>query len=418
MIRAIVLLLLAMPGFRCAELTVDLQRTLGPATQRACGFLHGITGGSPDAALLEPLKIRYVRGRPHAGWGLPGLLDTDVAQRLQRPGLRLALGVYYYDKKQVAGRSGQQEYWPGDQDDWTSWEAIVAGTVREASARKLACHWVLWNEPDHPRYWQRDNARFLETWRRAYRVVKDLDPQAIITGPTITRYSLPYLTAFLTYCRDHGCVPDLVTWHELTRTEQHIRANVTELKAWCAQQAVPIKGVVIDEYGGKGAQHLPGPAVGFLSALEAAQVAFASRAIWTASGSLCGATTADGRKPLALWWVYKAYSDITGTLCEVQETAEVRAVAGFDRQPAVVAVLVGNQSPQEQRVRLMVRSAAMLGIHKATIIRRLMPEAGQEPLVVPEALPVLTVAPVDGAFAIELGPIPGHGAMEVRIHAD
>ncbi len=410
------LVVLAGPAAVPDELVVDLSRPLGPATQRACGFLHGIQAARPDESLLSPLKIRYIRGTPVANtWGLPPLLSPDLFPRIQATGARLAFG-FWYDKTRVAGHD---TYWPGDQGDWASWEGIVGSTLSEVLGRGIDCDWVIWNEPDHKRFWARDVDRYRETWRRAYRKIKSVRPAAIVTGPTLARYSFEYLTSFLAYCKENACVPDRVTWHELTTVEKEVAGHVEAVRLWCRTRNVPIRDIVIDEYGGPGGDHLPGPAVGFFSALEAARVTYASRAIWGKTGTLCGLTSEDGTRPLSIWWAYKAYSDAEGTLYEVAQTASIKALAVVRRNAESAVLLIGNQSGEERPVAIGLRNPAGAGLEaRAFRVRRhLIPNSGADVLDRPIPLQPLEVDAVEQTIRIDLGRLSGYAAMEVVLDA-
>lgn len=415
-------------GALAQELVVDFARPLGPATHRACGFLHGISATSPDDSLLTPLKIRYVRGVPDSVVGLPALGDPATLKRLDRPNLRLAIsfGPYSYTRKMKEygefkpAQEGDKVMWPGEGGNWAPWERFIGDQMKDLLDRKVDCHWIIWNEPDHKMFWPHDAERHRELWTRAYRKIRTVKPDAIITGPTTSNYSRDYLTTFLTFCKEHQCVPDMLTWHELTKTEKHVQANIEEMRVWCKEKDIPIKGIIIDEYGSKSGQFLPGTAVGFISAFEKAKVTYASRAIWTKTGTLCGGTTPDGKKPLAVWWTYKSYSDITGTLYDVAETADVRAIAGSDSQTSSIHLLIGNQSNESRPVTLVLQNLEKSGVNltKAVVRRRLIPNSGETALESPEALADLSVEVANDGLKIDAGSLPAYSAIEVTIRKE
>jgi hypothetical protein len=393
------------------DVVVDFSRPIGPATCRACGFLHGISAGSPDDSLLSPLKIRYVRGTPHDAGSMPGLLDIELQKRLASPGLRLALGVYYYDKNKVAGH---KEYYPGDDGDWASWDSIVENIVKEALSKKITCNWVIWNEPDFN--WRRGLDRYRQAWKRAYEKIRSLDTAAVITGPTRSHYSFNELTSFLKFCKGNACIPDMVTWHENTNAENHIKAHVEDIRRWCNDNDVSIKGIIIDEYGNKTSQYLPGVAVGFISAFEEAKVTFASRSVWTKSKNLCGLTTDDGKKPLSVWWVYKAYSEIAGTLYAVEETENCRALAGADLDASSAQMLIGNQSKDAQPVHVTLENLPKSwGGQNFTVRRLLIPETGEKAMEAPQSQPETSSEVTNDVMKIDVGMLPGYGAVEVTV---
>lgn len=396
-------------GSRMEEVAVDFSKPLGPVTWSGCGFLHGIAKDSPAESLLSPLKIRYVRGAACTA-SLPDLIENDMPNRLKRPGLQVALGVYY-------GTKDNDGYFPGDGGDWATWEKAYEARIKAVLRKKMNCYWVLWNEPDYQKFWPRDVSRYREMWKRAFRMVRAQDRRAVITGPTLGRYSYEYLTSFLRYCKANNCVPDYVTWHELSKVENNVVVNVNTIRNWCAQNKINIKGIIIDEYGDKSGQRLPGPAVGFLSAFERAKVSFAARAIWTKPGTLNGAATLGGNRPTGLWWVYKSYSDMAGTLYGVRETSNIRVMASIDARTAESVVLIGNQSSDERTVRLVLRNLAVRPgrVHELLIQRRLIPDSGSKAVDAFTALSGIVATPVSNQLTVEVGKMPGYAALEVRI---
>ena len=403
------------------EVSVDLGSPQGEVTHRACGFLHGITATSPDDALLVPLKIRYIRGWPEPLYSMPGLFELNVYARVSRPDLRLAIGMgtLYYGhavKQSPEYVPAQYGAWkmehPGEKGNWKPWERIVTQLVRETVEKKIRCDWVIWNEPDHRKFWAVDTNRYYETFDRAYTIIKAIDTEAVVTGPTAAVYSFAYLTSFLKYCKAHGCVPDILTWHELTRTVPDIKGHVEEIRAWCRANDIPIKGIVIDEYGGKGTQHLPGAMVGFISALEAAGVDAAARAIWGKPGTLCGATTEDGHQPLGVWWVYKAYSDMSGRLIQTTETESVRLLASKDGTKKEVRLMVGNQTDQPRQV-----CVTLTNVKKPLFLvtAKRICNTGDQALDSPTTMSEVRIEPLANGNRINLGSLAAWEAAELVI---
>lgn len=396
--------------------TVDFARPIGPVTHRAGGFLHGIKADKPTSELLDPLKIRYVRGTPIVDGSLPGLLDPGLRERLDRPGLRLSLGIYYPTLRQ---RIGFEDYYPGDGGNWEPWEQEVEREVRAILEAGVDCDYVIWNEPSYETFWPRDRTQFFETWKRGYRKIREIHPDAAITGPTIHNYDFNWLRQFLQYCKQNDVVPDIVTWHELRAGvyADRIPDNVAAVRAWCAENGVAIQDVIIDEYGGRGDQYQPGAAVSFFSALEKAQVRYASRAIWTDTGTLNALTTKDGKQPLSTWWTFKAYSDMSGTHYAVKETKPLRGLASVDKGSAML--LVGNTSSGNQSFRLRLENLSKAGLQgrKFTIQRERIPFSESSPLAAPEKLPELVVEASGDAIVVDAGTLSPHAAVTVTVRA-
>ena len=411
---AVVVLAAVVLAEEAGAITVDFARPIGPVTHRASGFLHGIQVNKPDDALLKPLNITYIRGMPKSRPGnLPGVFDVmeQRAEVLNHPNLRLCLGVYYYNKNKLG--------YPGDNGDWTTWEQIVEREVRDILAKGIDCDYVIWNEPNYKKFWARDRARFFETWKRGYRKIREIQPDAVILGPTITHYDFKWLTEFLQYCKEHDVVPNIVNWHELQHggNADRIPDNVARVRAWCAENGVDIQGITIDEYGSKVDQYKPGQAVRYFSALEKAQVRHAALAIWTDAGTLNALTTKDGKQPLSTWWTFKAYSDMSGTHYAVKEPKFLRGLASAENGTAMV--LVGNTTSDNRSCRLRLENLSKAGLQgrKFTIQRERIPFSDDSPLAAPEKLPELVVEASDDAIVFDAGKLTRNGAMMVTIRA-
>lgn len=412
-------LLLFAPALLADEVAVDFSKEVAPVQHRACGFLHGITETSPNEALLSPLKIRYVRGWPEEIFSMPGLLSSNVYGRVSRSDLRLsiAMGTLYYGKQVKQDPEympAQYGEWkiehPGEKGNWKPWERIVSNLVRETVGKNIRCDWVIWNEPDHKKFWAVDTNRYYETFQRAYTVIKAIDKEAVVTGPTAATYSFAYMTNYLNFCKANGCIPEILTWHELNRTERNIKGHADEIRAWCKANDIPIKGVVIDEYGSKQAQHLPGAMVGFISAIEAARVEYAARAIWEKPGTLGGATTEDGQKPLGVWWVYKAYSDMSGMLVQTTETERIRLIASKDEIKKEVRIMVGNQTDQPRQVSVkLTNTKSPLSL----VTAKRIDNTGEQPLEIPQTISDARIERTEGGHIIHLVSLAAWEAAEL-----
>ena len=57
-------------------------------------------------------------------------------------------------------------------------------------------------------------------------------------------------------------------------------------------------------------------------------------------------------KPRSIWWAYKGYADVTGTLVEVTPSRDTKidAVAGFDRKRHAVSIVVGNDGKAVSKI--------------------------------------------------------------------
>jgi hypothetical protein len=344
--------------------TVDFGRITGPATQRACGFLHSLTPDLPPDALVVPLNVRMSRMGP-----------GSLAQKRGAFGCHdrvASLGAVHQivvSDGHGYGRSG----WPGDDGDWSRWENLVADMVRQASEAGYDFHWDIWNEPDIAQFWNPvpdDPAaqwdRFKETWTRGYRVIRGLDPDAVIVGPSNSGFdtNLFSVNDFLAFAHEQGVLPDLVSWHEWHPSR--IVPHVEETEAFMEENGMPEIPISINEYVTHPHQTEPGILAWYLSALEEAKVHSAAHACWPEPDGvsncrrpqLDGILTADGKEPRSTWWVYRTYAEITGELVKVEPGSTTHGLAGYTTETAEIRILLGRKGDAATSVEISLTGLA------------------------------------------------------------
>lgn len=197
---ALILLIMGtVHGVEAETVAVDFAVIKGPATHRASGFLHSISAEQPDDQLVRQLKPRLFR-----------LHATEALT----PTLYRRLTGYGADVQSVMsdsyGYPGPSGIWPGDGGDSTRWENLVEGMVREADSKGLQLQWNIWNEPDSHNFWNRNGEQFFETWKRAVRTIRRVNPKAIIVGPSLSNGPCHYLYGFLLSAHAESVLPDII----------------------------------------------------------------------------------------------------------------------------------------------------------------------------------------------------------------
>lgn len=184
---AVVLLMASMVHIAEAEtVTVDFSVTNGPATHRASGFLHSISTEQPDEQVVRHLNPRLFRLYAREA------LTPSLYRRLTKYGAVVQSVI-----SDAYGYPGPSGLWPGDGSDWGRWEQLVEDLVREADSKGLQPVWDIWNEPDHPQFWDRSAEQFFEVWKRAVHAVRRVNPKSIIVGPSLAKGPSHYLYGFL-----------------------------------------------------------------------------------------------------------------------------------------------------------------------------------------------------------------------------
>ncbi len=308
------------------NVTVDYAVDAGPSNQVASGFLHGIDAVDPAQHLIDGVDVRTIRGADHHP-NLPSLFDRATYDRVKATGVNLQVGVYYYKD---AVDNPLSSYRPGDGGDWDTWREIVRGVVQEAIDNQYVVDsWIVWNEPNLQ--WntsQRPYTRYLQAHKIAHDVITSVDPGARVQGPEVYGFNMPRLTEFLTFCKANDCLPDLLTWHELSPTPTSVPQHVKEINDWMVANGITPMPVAITEFQGQGygnpnAWHA-GQHVRWLAQFERAAtigLESANVASWEWDGqdpafrpTLGNAVSRDLNTPRGAWWNLNAYRDMTGHL--------------------------------------------------------------------------------------------------------
>ena len=347
-VRSIPLLLacigaaLVSPSIADEVVRIDLASDQGPATYRASGFLHAMSVLEPSAALVDPLKPKLFR-MASEDWHSRGAGAWACYGRAKRLGARMQIVISDSHGYHLAW------WWPGDNNDWRAWEALVEGVVKRAQAGKRQIEWDIWNEPNLGCFWGRDRDRFFETWKRGFLKIRELDPGAVIVGPSISSCDKAFLEAFLLYCKVNSVMPDMVSWHEMG-SPKVIQGHCDQIRGFMQTNGINPRPICINEMIGPGQTAKPGATVIFFAAIERARVDGACHACWNdeqAGISACENESLDGilthpdRKPRSTWWAYKAYADVTGRLLKLTPSVTVDGVAGCDADARQVRVVLG-----------------------------------------------------------------------------
>ncbi|MFD5257350.1 hypothetical protein ACFWM5_31560 [Streptomyces bobili] len=350
--------------------TVDYGADVGPSHQVASGYLHGIDAASPAQYLVDGVKVRAIRGADHHA-NLPSLFDSPTYDRVKATGARLQVGVYYY----VADRNHPDYgYWPGDGGDQDRWRSIVNGVYDEAQAGDYDVDsWITWNEPDYQ--WNttaRPFTSYLAAHNVAYDTLKARDPALKVQAPEISSFNFALMTQFLTYCKQNDCLPQVLSWHELTAGAPDIPGHTAQIKQWMIDNGITPMPIAITEYQGTGYGRADawdaGANVRFLAQFERAVPNGLTDALYSAwewsgnhpefVGTLGNATTQSAALPRGVWWNYNTYKDMTGRLVGTTSSAAatVDAFTSVDTAQRRSTGLVGNQTTAAHTVTLDLRN--------------------------------------------------------------
>lgn len=397
------------------RLTVDVSVDRGEATRRAGGILFGLSKDAPGDELVDPLKSGPFRTAKFYND------DRDPYARMsQRGKVIFALGI-----PQSYGCDGCDPL-PGENGDFSKWEAQVESMVQDAITRGETYDWDIWNEPQYDVHWSDEpwpDARFLESWRVAHQKVRSLQPTASIEGPSPSIYDEKALKAFIDFASANDVMPDILTWHEFGPSfglpgPDSLGSRVEAMRAYAAEKGHPALRIRINEFLGPDEHLRPGSAIWYFAHLERAQVDAAVRTCWNDNcfdNSLAGLLTPDGKRR-SVWWAHRAYADVTGRLGEVTPSESFDGLAAISATERTVRLAIGNHARVSGTVTLEIRGAAdataatcfqLSGFHAA--------DSGSGSQEEAEPLDAVQVQAVDGVIEVPLEASTGYDAWSVTL---
>ncbi|MBE5871519.1 MAG: hypothetical protein E7294_09720 [Lachnospiraceae bacterium] len=299
-------------------LSFDLDKQTTEVFHGSTGFLYGISEVNvPSTEMVSAIA--------------PKLLVQKAADGKQHPsGDAYRLTNYLTSNGVESIQVYLQDYyleWPyeynGINDYNEKVESIVTkmteGKTKEEKARYS---YVLFNEPDGIWYNPMNSTNiqsFCKDWLQIYNTVKDIDPFAKVAGPNFSVYNQTYYRTFFDFCKKNGCLPEIITWHDLQKDK--LVNFATEYKQ--------IKDMVTTYYAGSDIEPMffvnetanfedvgaPGPLVNWLAIYDEKDT-YASLPYWGLANSL-NELAAGANKPNGGWWVYRFYAQMRGKKTEM-----------------------------------------------------------------------------------------------------
>lgn len=369
--------------------TVDLAISEGAPTYIGSGFLHGMTPTTPPDSMVNPLKPKLFRC---AEWSQ----CFQIYPRAKALGARLQLVL--------SDSSGYKAPWPGDGGDWAPWLATVDRIVKKAKTEGKSYEWDIWNEGDtNTFFWIRSIAQFNEMWRRTHVKIREIDPNAVIVGPSPASYG-PWLKNFLLYAKTNNVLPTVLSWHEFEGATK-MALHIADIRQFMAANGINSQRISINEYVGANEISSPGSNVWSLAAIGRSKVESSAHSCWGVdenNADNCGNYSLDAlvrggdKLPLAPWWVYKGYADITGTLVRVSPGATTDGVAGRDSGSKAARIVLGRNDtsataatmPIETIIKNISASAPyLLNGGKVHVVAQMIPNKWKNTL--PAPLPMI-----------------------------
>ncbi|KAL6612849.1 hypothetical protein U3516DRAFT_548831 [Neocallimastix sp. 'constans'] len=306
--------------------------------------------------------------------------------------------------------------WPG-MDNWLN---QVKAFIEDKKKSGLT-NWYgleIWNEPDGT--WKESNGSFNEMWKKTYDLIRQADPGEKIIGPCYSYYQENKLKDFLQYCKQNDCIPDIISWHELSGIDgvaSHLKAY-RNLERSLGIKELPIS---INEYCD--AEHelegQPGSSARFIGKFERYKVDSAMITWWFVPhpgrlGSLMATDTEKG----AGWYFYQWYGDMTGDMVSVtppnENSKNVDGAACVDASKGYVSFIFGG--PNDGSINAVIKnlptfigSAANVKVEKVDWKSKDTPSSGPDKIF-EKSYPV-----TNGQISVDLSGTNGSSGYRIYI---
>lgn len=302
------------PAMAANSFTVDCSGVLRDVTHCANGSLYGITESIPADVngLVAPLKP-YVMRNPARGGSQNQHPYGDailVSKRLESiPSAKVSIDL-----------ADMLPNWPYKWPGMTSWLNQVKSFIndKKASGRDNYYGYEIWNEPGGT--WNNANGSFNDMWKQTYDVIRANDPGAKIIGPCESYYNNSRMKEFLTFCKANNCVPDIMSWHELSGGPQTIAPNIKAYRSLEASLGISPLPLSINEYcdPDHNLEGQPGSSARFIAKFERYMVESACITWWfVPTPGRLGSLLATNSQKGAGWFFYKWYGDMSGKMVNV-----------------------------------------------------------------------------------------------------
>jgi hypothetical protein len=301
-----------------STLIVDLSNTIRSVTHCAIGALYGVTEKIPNDidGLVAPLNpCVYVQpARAGSGHQQPSGAAIPVSERLDSTSGQVMIRL-------ADLCPGWPYNWPGE----SSWISQVTSVINDklASGRNNYYGYEIWNERHGT--WQAGNGDFYTLlWKPTYDLIRSMDRDAKIIGPSDSYYSRSRISEFLTFCIQNNCLPDIMCWHEL-QGSANITSHITDYRSLEGSLGIDPLEISINEYCHPTHEYegCPGASAPFIAKFERNKVNSASISWWfTNLPGRLGSLLTSGNQKGGGWSFYKWYGGMTGNMVSVTPPIE------------------------------------------------------------------------------------------------
>jgi hypothetical protein len=289
--------------------TIDLATDLGPLEAHTVSLLRPSSANPPDA-LLAPLRR----------------LSID----------RIPTLVTLGESVKFDGR------FPGDKKDWTKWDQGVEKLVRQNKAAAKPVEYEIWNEPDRAANFKGSQADFFSIWVHTARLIRSIDPEAPLVGPSISKHDHPWTQEFLKIGKEFDVPTTIVCWHE-NSTKPDLPGHINGVGEAFWQDGTDRASIRILPSNAIDRTYNPADPILFLAPLQQAYRETSFRGIDERFGIKLHHLITKDRTPRSLYYAYTAYADLIqrgGHAAKVSSSKTVDGLATWDASKRTARLLI------------------------------------------------------------------------------
>lgn len=306
---------------------------------------------------LEPLKKDISELKP-AYWRFGAKLKDNPEKRKKEVGKLLENNIVpiivlsdIYDEEHWYKEKGG---WIRPSDNPERFTVMIKGLYKELGPKIV---FDVWNEPNGKEVWGGTRDEFFKTFKVAHDALRSSPngEKALITGPSISKFDIEYLTAFLDYCNRNKIRLDILNWHDLgtkkdaLQLQNDIKTGRELLKKY---PGLGVKNIYISEIIGVDEQFSPLTVFSYLYSLEKSNAFGGCKACWDNpyikgenscwNNSMDGILSGDGKRRSA-WWVYKYYAEsLKSRLSFTAGNKDLMIIPYSDNNKSAVNIILGN----------------------------------------------------------------------------
>lgn len=332
------------------NLGVSLGDSIKPVTHVATGSLYGLTETLPSNIEKDvaPLKPNVFLSPARSGNGRQQPIGGAflVAPRVESIGAKIQIRL-----------ADVLPGWPYKFQNMDHWKNEVKSVINDKlkSNNKNFDGYEIWNEPNDT--WKSNIDFNSGLWKQTYDLIRQMDPGAKIIGPSYSFYHASQMEAFIKYCSQNNCMPDVVSWHQWG--SGGFVGSVETYRNLEKKYNVKPRPLSINEYSSTehSEEGCPGLSVPFIAKFERHGVESAMISWWFVPlpGRLGSLLTKDNERGGG-WWLYKWYGDMSGYMAKVvppnDKSDGVDGFAALDKKKGFASIVLGGNTRGDVNVNI------------------------------------------------------------------